>query len=295
MAAESTLLKVLLRQRHMQGYTTFRKEYDRVAKQLDSDLIGKWPSKAQFYRWMSGDLQGLPYADHCRILEKMFPGWSAQQLLEPHEGDGDSLVTAPQRDAAPAHPAPRPVQLPQQTRLADLTAVYPTRTEFLHNVTPRTLFDGAQEIYMAGLSLNMFCQQYSDRSILDAIEQGTVIKALFLDPNGTYTAAREREEGLPDGHLSTLTRLNIEAIRRVGSKVSGGAAGSLGIRVYDEPLRFNITIIDQRKCIVQSYLPDARGVESPTMVIEKNETMPGLYTTFAQVFDSMWDRAQEVA
>mgnify|MGYP006191008327 CR=1 FL=1 len=34
MATESTLLRVLLRQRHMQGYRTFCKEYDRAAKQL---------------------------------------------------------------------------------------------------------------------------------------------------------------------------------------------------------------------------------------------------------------------
>lgn len=294
MATESTLLRVLLRQRHMQGYMTFRKEYDRVAKQLDGDLVGQWPSKAQFYRWMSGDLLGLPYADHCRVLEKMFPGWTAQQLLAPHEGDGESPVTPPQRSASNA-PAPRPVQLPQQARLADVMAVYATRTEFLHNVTARTLFDGAKQIDMVGLSLNMLCQQYSDKSLLDAIEAGTVIRALFLDPNGTYSAAREHEEGLPEGHLSTLTRLNIEALSRVGSKVSPDARGSLNMRVYDEPIRYNITIIDQAECVVQPYLPDARGVESPTLVIEKDETMPGLYTTFAQVFESMWDRAEEVA
>ncbi|GGU26308.1 DUF5919 domain-containing protein [Lentzea flava] len=294
MPTESTLLRVLLRQRHMQGYMTFRKEYDRVAKQLDGDLVGQWPSKAQFYRWMSGDLLGLPYADHCRVLEKMFPGWTAQQLLAPHEGDGESLVTPPQRTASNA-PAPRPVQLPQQARLADVTAVYATRTELLHNVTPRALFDGVKQISMAGLSLNMLCQQYSDKSLLDAIEEGTVIRALFLDPNGTHTAARESEEGLPAGHLSTLTRLNIEALSRLGAKVSPSAKGSLGIRVYDEPIRYNITIVDQFKCVVQPYLPDARGVESPTLVIEKDETMPGLYTTFAQVFESMWDRAREVA
>lgn len=294
MPTESTLLRVLLRQRHMQGYLTFRKEYDRVAKQLDGDLVGKWPSKAQFYRWTSGDLLGLPYADHCRVLEKMFPGWTAQQLFAPHEGDGESLVTPPQRNTNAA-PAPRPVQLPQQARLADITAAYATRTEFLHNVTPRTLFDGAKQISMAGLSLNMLCQQYSDKSLLDAIEEGTVIRALFLDPNGAYSAAREREEGLPEGHLSTLTRLNIEALGRLGSKVSLSAKGSLAIRVYDEPIRYNITIVDEFKCVVQPYLPDARGVESPTLVIEKDETMPGLYTTFAQVFESMWDRAQGVA
>ncbi|MCP2246965.1 DUF5919 domain-containing protein [Lentzea aerocolonigenes] len=141
----------------------------------------------------------------------------------------------------------------------------------------------------------MLCQQYSDKSLLDGIEEGTAIRALFLDPNGTHTAARESEEGLPAGHLSTLTRLNIEALSRLGAKVSPNAKGSVGIRVYDEPIRYNITIVDQFKCVVQPYLPDARGVESPTLVIEKDETMPGLYTTFAQVFESMWDRAREVA
>ncbi|MFD7653935.1 DUF5919 domain-containing protein [Actinosynnema sp. NPDC059797] len=293
MATETTLLRVLLRQRHMQGYRTFCKEYDRIARQLDTDLIGRYPSKAQFYRWLSGDLLGLPYADHCRILEKMFPGWTAEQLLAPHEGDTDSLITPPQRTAASAQPVPRPVQMPQQTRLADVTAVYVSRTEFLHNMPPRALFEGAKTIDIAGLSLNVLCQQYSDKALLDSIETGTVIKALFLDPEGRHTTAREHEEGLPEGHLSMLTRLNIEALRRVGAKVSPQARGQLHIRVYDEPIRYNILITDQAKCVVQPYLPDARGVESPTLVIEKDDAVPGLFATFSQVFDSMWDRAKE--
>lgn len=292
MAAETTLLKVLLRQRHMQGYRTFCKEYDRIAKQLDTDLIGRYPSKAQFYRWLSGDLLGLPYADHCRILEKMFPGWTADQLLSPHEGDTDSLITPPHRTAS-TQPAPRPVRMPQQTRLADVTAVYTSRTEFLHNMPPRALFDGAKTIDIVGLSLNVLCQQYSDKALLDSIETGTTIKALFLDPGGHHITAREREEGLPEGHLSMLTRLNIEALRRVGSKVPPAARGRLHIRVYDEPIRYNILITDRTRCVVQPYLPDARGVESPTLVIEKDDAVPGLFATFSQVFDSTWNRAKE--
>jgi hypothetical protein len=293
MATEATLLRVLLRQRHMQGYRTFCKEYDRIAKQLDTDLIGRYPSKAQFYRWLSGDLLGLPYADHCRILEKMFPGWTAEQLLTPHEGDTDSLVTPPQHPAASTYPVPRPVQMPQQTRLADVTAVYPSRTEFLHNMPPHALFEGVKTIDIMGLSLNVLCQQYSDKALLNSIESGTVIKALFLRPEGHHIAAREREEELPKGHLSMLTRLNMEALRRTSAKVSPGARGQLHIRVYDEFIRYNILITDRSKCVVQPYLPDARGVESPTLVIEKNNTTPGLFATFSQVFDSMWNRAKE--
>ncbi|UMP03305.1 hypothetical protein [Amycolatopsis sp. EV170708-02-1] len=50
---------------------------------------------------------GLPYADHCRILEAMLPGWQAEQLFEPHDG-GIEFVPEP--------PSATPEQ-PEETRL----------------------------------------------------------------------------------------------------------------------------------------------------------------------------------
>ena len=70
--AKPIVLKALLQQRHLQTHRAFCREYDRVAAVIDPTLRGSWPSKAQFYRWLSGDLVGLPYTDHCRILEGMF-------------------------------------------------------------------------------------------------------------------------------------------------------------------------------------------------------------------------------
>jgi TnpA family transposase len=58
--AKPIVLKVLLQQRHLQTHSAFRREYDRVAADVDRTLKGGWPSKAQFYRWLSGDLIGLP-------------------------------------------------------------------------------------------------------------------------------------------------------------------------------------------------------------------------------------------
>jgi len=75
-------LKLLLRERHWQKYATFCREYDKAARAVDHDLMGP-PSRAQLHRWLSGELKGLPYPDHCQVLETMFPGWSVQQLLEP--------------------------------------------------------------------------------------------------------------------------------------------------------------------------------------------------------------------
>lgn len=84
--ANPVVLKVLLQHRHLQTYSTFCREYDRAAVDIDPTLRGGRPSKAQFYRWLSGDLVGLPYADHCRILEGMFPGWKVDQLFQAHDG-----------------------------------------------------------------------------------------------------------------------------------------------------------------------------------------------------------------
>jgi hypothetical protein len=75
-------LKVLLQERRWQTYRTFQREYDKAAQSIDPALVRTWPSRAQFARWLSGDLKGLPYPDHCRVLEKMFSGWTAEQLFE---------------------------------------------------------------------------------------------------------------------------------------------------------------------------------------------------------------------
>jgi hypothetical protein len=42
-----------------------------------------FPSRAQLHRWLTDSLRGLPYPDHCRVLEEMFPGWTAEQLFQP--------------------------------------------------------------------------------------------------------------------------------------------------------------------------------------------------------------------
>src|SRR3712207_6329532 len=90
MASQETRLSVLLRQHRWHSYSVFRSQYDKVAREIDSDLVGTWPSRAQFQRWLKGDLKGLPYPDHCMILERMLPGWTAEQLFA-HIEDGERI------------------------------------------------------------------------------------------------------------------------------------------------------------------------------------------------------------
>ena len=87
MSEQPVMLKVLLRGKHWQNYSTFCAEYDKAARQIDPDLAGRYPSRAQLHRWLTGAMRGLPYADHCRVLEEMFPGWTAEQLFRPSAGE----------------------------------------------------------------------------------------------------------------------------------------------------------------------------------------------------------------
>jgi hypothetical protein len=87
MDEQAVILKALIRQRHM-SYEAFCREWDRVAKSTDDALVGHYPGRAQYYRWLRGDLSHKrPYPDACRMLEAMFPGWSVEGLFSPYTGE----------------------------------------------------------------------------------------------------------------------------------------------------------------------------------------------------------------
>ena len=76
-----TALKALLHERHLHAYSDFVAEYHRRAQELDLTRHASPPTKAQYYRWLAGDLQNLPRGHHCAVLEQMFPGWTAKELF----------------------------------------------------------------------------------------------------------------------------------------------------------------------------------------------------------------------
>src|SRR5437764_8225048 len=90
-----TYLKGLLQTRHLQTHAAFCREYDRLARELDPALVGKWPSRVTLHRWMAGGVKRLPYPDHCRILEAMFRGWPAEQLLQVAASPEGGATTQP--------------------------------------------------------------------------------------------------------------------------------------------------------------------------------------------------------
>lgn len=117
--------------------------------------------------------------------------------------------------------------LPDVAQLADLSAVFSSRSAFSSAYPASTLFDNAKEINAAGLSLNVLCQSYPDHQLRRLLESGTRIRCLFLDPKGEAIRARKAAEGYTDGTLTTLTALNISMLTRLRCRLGPEAAQRL--------------------------------------------------------------------
>jgi hypothetical protein len=280
MTETPTLLKALLTAEHAQKYETFCDLYARTARDMGAPELAKTtPGKAQYYRWLGGQLKGgTPYPDACRVLEHMFPGRTATELFMPRQTTAStSEVTASQ----------------QEFQAADIVSAFASRADFAAAMTPAALIENAHEVRAAGLSLNVVCQQIPADKLQAFLEGGGTLRALFLDPQGEAIAAREREEDLPPGMLSSLTDINIRMLaQHVCPRLSPEAKQRLLIATYDETVRFNLLLVDDQLGVVQPYLPVVRGIDSPTLVLAAREDGTGLLPTFRQVFDTLWERGK---
>jgi hypothetical protein len=289
MTGHPTVLAALLESKGLHRYGAFCFEYEKASRGVGIKRGGP-PSRATFHRWLSGETKGVPYTDGCRVLEHMVPGYTAGQLFAPCV---DGVVPAPAR--RPDEPEREPAAVAGAALpaggLAGVSAVFASRSEFADAVKPGVLFDGARRIRAAGLSLNVICQQVAEQQLRQLISGGTELCCLFLDPDGEGIAAREREEGYTPGALTSLTRLNIDTMLRLRERLPEDARTRLQIARYDETIRFNLIFVDDHTCVAQPYLPTARGLESPTMMIRNSGEGGSLYPVFEQVYDALAKRS----
>jgi hypothetical protein len=168
MTQTPTLLAVLLDRRGLGRYGSFAPAYEKAARSVDPKVSGGAPSRAQFHRWTKEGLRGLPYTDHCRVLEHMLTGYSAAQLFQPCP---DRKIPAPERAASGGRAAALPTLAPTQA-MAGVEAVFASRSEFATQVKPQSLIDGAPSVRAAGFSLNLICQQLPDQYLTQVITTG---------------------------------------------------------------------------------------------------------------------------
>ncbi len=233
------------------------------------------PSRAQFHRWTTGDLRGLPYTDHCRVLEHMLHRLlrrPALPALPRRRAPAPARAATSERPARHCQRAPGAGMAGRRGRVRQPVRVRrPDRAE--------SLFDGARRVRAAGLSLNLICQQVPDQYLRQWLTDGAELTCLFLDPDGEAIRAREQEEEYPPGTLSSLTSLNIDLLARLRDRLPARRAGpaATGRLRRDDPVQPPLgRATGPASC--SPTCPSARGVDSPDPADPGRPTPPAACT-----------------
>lgn len=282
MNAKPVVLKVLLQQRHLQTHTAFCREYDRTATGVDPTLRGGWPSRAQFYRWLSGNVIRLPYADHCRILEAMLPGWKVDQLFQAHDGSIEFIPEPPTSQAqAPAvRPVPSSVPVVDQG-IDQVVAFYPHRAD-----TPKKLWMDllvrAQEEVALFANASLFLPEENPEAIeiLRAkAASGVRVRILLGDPDNPAMELRGREERLFEA-IPGRIRMALAYYRPLVD-VEGIEFRLHGTSLYNSIFRYD----DQM--LVNQHIYGTYGYIAPILHLRK-VAGGDLFETYMKSFELVW-------
>ncbi|NJC72349.1 hypothetical protein HC031_21895 [Planosporangium thailandense] len=250
MTAKLPRLKALLVDRHWQTYRTFCQEYDRVARCIDSSLVGMWPSRAQFHRWLSGELKGLPYPDACRILEAMFPGWRAEELF------AVGPIDLPARH--------EPTGQAFAARSPDAPTIHPDLAEEDNRAVARRIRSADEIFFAAHTGYAAMVSQYQS-AVRCAIANGARLRVVVSDPDGPLMAEPElttrlcpsiRQAGEIEDVLFTCGRHRATAVD------AGYPEENVQARVYMGPPSMNILLVDGWLRLIP-YLPLVDAADSP--------------------------------
>ncbi|MFD5089700.1 XRE family transcriptional regulator [Amycolatopsis thailandensis] len=277
------VLKVLLRGRHLQSYRAFCREYDKVAEKVDKSLRGSFPSKAQFYRWLSGELVGLPYADHCRILEAMLPGWQAEQLFEFHDG---GIEFVPEPTASPTSQATNPPSSAMEPRgNPEVVEVFSHRSAIPADLWTRLLDDSGERIDILCLAALFLVERPTfAKHIKQKASDGAKIRLLFGDPDADEATKRSEEERLDARTVSARIR-NALAFLRPLDGVPGVEARLHTTTLYNSVFRFD------DEMVINTHVYGLPGAHAPALHLR--QTPKGdMFETYMESFETVWAAAK---
>lgn len=281
MNAKLVVLKVLLQHRHLQTHRAFCREYDKVAAAVDPTLRGAWPSKAQFYRWLSGELVGLPFPDHCRILEGMFPDWKVDQLFQFHDG-GIEFVPEPATPQA-VTPTVRPIP---QTGSSDqgvdqVVAFYPHRADTPKHLWMDLLVSSQENIDLFA-NASLFLPEENPEAIeilKEKAASGVRVRILLGDPDHPAMELRGREERLFDA-IPGRIKMALAYYRPLVD-VDGIEFRLHGTSLYNSIFRYD------NQMLVNQHIYGTYGYIAPILHLRKMADAD-LFDTYMKSLELVW-------
>lgn len=269
------LLKVLLKQRHIQGYRAFTKEYDKAAGKVDPELAGSGPSRAQYFRWLSGTMVGLPYPHHLRVLEQMFPDWQAGQLFEPYS-ESIGFVSKPATQTRPK---------PAVDQSDEIVRIYPTRASVPYAVWNELIHSATKRVDVLVFSGQFLVEQYDVLPVIRAkVRQGVKFRFLVGNEQSPAVVQRAVEEGTTGG-LEGRIQMMRRYLRGIAD-LPGVDIRNHGTILYNSIYRFD----DQ--ALVNGHAYGALAGESPVLHLRRTDDGP-MWRHYMDSYERVWQLADE--
>jgi hypothetical protein len=241
-------------------------------------LKGGWPSRAQFYRWLSGDLIGLPYTDHCRILESMFPDWKVDQLFQAHDG---GIEFIPEPPAPQKKTVTTPSTVPIAPEADQVVAFYPHRADTPKQLWMDLLVSAQEEINLFA-NASLFLPEENPEAIETLKKKaagGVQIRILLGDPAHPAMELRGREERLFEA-IPGRIRMALAYYRPLVD-IEGIEFRLHGTSLYNSIFRYD----DQM--LVNQHIYGTYGYIAPILHLRK-VAGGDLFETYMKSFELVW-------
>jgi hypothetical protein len=155
-------------------------------------------------------------------------------------------------------------------------------------------FRKASTVDIIGIGNSQFSEQDWGRAVDYAVGQNhTLVRVLFLDPHGTQIRAREIEEKLDPGWLSSQVRTHTRHLQEIiehATKRYPYAAGLVKYKFYDSYPSSNLVLLDRKHAFLQPYFFSLRGRANPIFFLSEAQTEE--ITRISREFDRLWEGAR---
>lgn len=151
----------------------------------------------------------------------------------------------------------------------------------------------ARKIECLGISNNEMTLNMDADILRNALENGTEIELLFLDPRSRFVRFREKEEKQDKNTIKNNTETTLSFIRRMKKSATSGSFTNLKIYTYDGLPRMNMIFIDETHLLLQYYANSVPGASNPCFYI-KRQGDDQLYDFYHKQYEQIKNGGTEI-
>jgi len=181
----------------------------------------------------------------------------------------------------------------QSQTTKEVKKVFAKRSYMSQKCNLSQMVASAKSIRCVGISNSELAMKLSPEAMRFALTRGASIEILFLDPNGKYTADREREEDFRPGKIGRITKGNIEHCLDFSAQLNDEQKERYKLLLYDVQPRLNMIIIDDT-VLLQYYANQVPGMNNPCFLIKKQDGESPLYDFCVASYNELLRNAKQV-